>query len=42
MELRVAYEDDWVLVVDKPAGLATHAAQGVSEPDLLGLARRGR
>ena len=39
-DLRIAYEDDWLLVVDKPSGLAAHAAQGVSGPDLQELVRR--
>jgi RluA family pseudouridine synthase len=38
----VIYEDDWVLVVDKPSGLAVHAATGTPGPDLLTLLRRGR
>src|SRR5687768_10491068 len=37
--LRIVHEDDWLLVVDKPSGLAAHPAQGVSGPDLQALAR---
>jgi RluA family pseudouridine synthase len=37
--MRIVYEDDWILVVDKPSGLAVHPAQGVSGPDLQALAR---
>jgi RluA family pseudouridine synthase len=37
--LAVIFEDDWLLVVDKPSGLPAHPAQGVSGPDLQGLAR---
>jgi RluA family pseudouridine synthase len=37
--LRVVFEDDWILVVDKPSGLAAHPAQGVTGPDLQALAR---
>ena len=37
--MKVISEDDWILVVDKPSGLAAHAAQGVSGDDLLTLAR---
>ncbi len=40
--LAVVFEDDWLLVVDKPSGLVTHAAQGSPGPDLLALARVGR
>jgi 23S rRNA pseudouridine955/2504/2580 synthase len=28
--VRVVFEDDWLLVVDKPAGLATHGGAGLS------------
>lgn len=42
--LRIAYEDDDVLVVDKPAGLVTHPAPGRSSGTLVNalLARGGR
>jgi RluA family pseudouridine synthase len=36
---RVVLRDEWLLVVDKPAGLAVHAAQGVTGDDLLTLLR---
>jgi 23S rRNA pseudouridine1911/1915/1917 synthase len=36
--LACAFEDDWLVVVDKPAGLASHAAQGAGETDLMTLA----
>jgi 23S rRNA pseudouridine1911/1915/1917 synthase len=36
---RVVFQDEWLLVVDKPAGLAVHAAQGVIGDDLLTLLR---
>jgi RluA family pseudouridine synthase len=36
----IRFEDDWLLVVDKPAGLAAHAASGVEGPDLAALVRR--
>jgi 23S rRNA pseudouridine1911/1915/1917 synthase len=40
--LPIAYEDDWLLVVDKPAGVVTHPAPGVHEPTLVeGLVERG-
>ncbi len=39
--MRVIFEDDWILVVDKPAGVAVHAAQG-SGPDLLSELRATR
>jgi 23S rRNA pseudouridine1911/1915/1917 synthase len=35
-ELEVVYEDDELLVVDKPAGLVTHPAPGHSGPTLAG------
>ena len=35
LPLRVVYEDDWLLVVDKPAGIAVHAASlSLEEPTL--------
>jgi len=42
----VRYEDDWIIVVDKPAGLPTHATIDPARPHLHGLvvellARRG-
>jgi 23S rRNA pseudouridine1911/1915/1917 synthase len=40
-ELEIAYEDDQLLVVDKPAGLVTHPAPGHRGPTLAG-ALRGR
>ena len=29
-EYRIAYEDDWLLVIDKPGGMAVHGGSGVS------------
>jgi 23S rRNA pseudouridine1911/1915/1917 synthase len=40
-DLRIAYEDEQLLVVDKPAGLVTHPAPGHEGPTLAG-ALRGR
>jgi RluA family pseudouridine synthase len=37
--LVVAFEDEWLLVADKPSGLAVHAAQGVAGLDLQALVR---
>ena len=40
--LPIVYEDEWLLVVDKPAGVVTHPAPGVHEPTLVeGLLDRG-
>lgn len=36
------FEDNWLLVVDKPSGMPVHAAAGSSGPDLLTLARATR
>lgn len=41
VDFAIAYEDDWLVVVDKPAGLATHAARGV-DTDLYTEVRRTR
>lgn len=30
LAFRVAYEDDWILAVDKPSGIASHGGSGVS------------
>lgn len=38
MELEVAYEDEWLIVVAKPAGMATHASADVTD-DLFSLVR---
>ncbi len=38
--LAIAYEDDWLIVVDKPGGLAAHPAQGVEGEDLQEIVRR--
>lgn len=35
IELRVVYEDEALLVVDKPRGLATHPAPSLKEPSLV-------
>lgn len=41
-ELRVAYEDDDVVVVDKPVGVAAHPSPGWTGPTVVGvLAARG-
>jgi 23S rRNA pseudouridine1911/1915/1917 synthase len=40
-DVPVVYEDDRLLVVDKPAGLITHGAPGITEPTLVD-ALRGR
>jgi RluA family pseudouridine synthase len=40
--VHIVHEDDWLLVVDKPAGMAVHAASGVDGPDLFTEIRRGR
>ncbi len=37
--LRVLYEDDAILAVDKPAGLPTHATADPGRPHLTGLAK---
>jgi len=40
--LRVVYEDDWLLVVDKPAGVVVHPAPGHEHGTLVhGLVDRG-
>ena len=40
--LRVVYEDDWLLVVDKPAGVVVHPAPGHEHGTLVqGLVARG-
>jgi RluA family pseudouridine synthase len=39
VKLAIVHEDDWLLVVDKPSGLAVHPAQGVTGPDLQALVR---
>ena len=35
MDLRIAYEDDHLLVVDKPAGLVVHPGAGRSTGTLV-------
>ncbi len=35
MALRIVYEDDALLVIDKPAGLTVHPAPGTHEPTLV-------
>ncbi|MCC8023345.1 MAG: RluA family pseudouridine synthase [Clostridiales bacterium] len=40
MEVRVLYEDAYLLAVDKPAGLAVHPSPGHREVNLLGAATR--
>lgn len=35
MPLRILLEDDWLLAVDKPSGLAVHPGAGLREPTLL-------
>jgi 23S rRNA pseudouridine1911/1915/1917 synthase len=35
IELKVVFEDDEMLVVDKPRGLATHPAPSLKEPSLV-------
>jgi 23S rRNA pseudouridine1911/1915/1917 synthase len=35
MELEVPYRDEWLLVVDKPAGLVVHPAPGTRGPTLV-------
>lgn len=37
LQPRIAYEDDWLAVVDKPAGLIVHAAPGHSGPTMVDL-----
>ena len=39
MELRVVYEDDDVIVVDKPVGVAAHASTGWTGPTVLSSLR---
>ena len=34
-DLRLVHTDDWLAVVDKPAGLVVHAGAGVTEPTLV-------
>jgi 23S rRNA pseudouridine955/2504/2580 synthase len=41
VEIEVAYEDDWLLVVVKPSGMAVHASRDV-DTDLFTLVREGR
>ena len=42
LDLDVVFEDEYLLVVDKPAGLVTHPAAGLREPTLVhGLLARG-
>lgn len=40
--IRVVYEDDWLLVVSKPAGLPVHASPGQKGDDLESRLRRER
>lgn len=42
-DLPVLFEDEWLAVIDKPAGLAVHGAPGDTEPGVAGwwLARLG-
>ncbi len=35
IELEVVFEDEWLLVVNKPRGLATHPAPSLKEPSLV-------
>ena len=35
----VVHEDDWLLIVDKPAGMPVHAAAGAEGPDLFTMVR---
>jgi 23S rRNA pseudouridine1911/1915/1917 synthase len=35
LDVRIAYSDDWLAVVDKPAGLVVHPAAGHSGPTLV-------
>jgi RluA family pseudouridine synthase len=41
VEIEIAYEDDWILVVVKPSGMAVHASRDV-KTDLFSLVRKGR
>ena len=34
-DVRIVYSDDWLAVVDKPAGLVVHPAAGHSGPTLV-------
>ena len=38
----VLFEDDWLLVVDKPAGMASQGTQASDQHDLCALLQRGR
>ena len=42
LELPVLFEDDWLLVVDKPAGMASQGTQASDQHDLLALLQRQR
>lgn len=37
--LKVLYEDDWVLAIDKPSGLAVHPGSGITGATVVELAR---
>ncbi len=41
-DIPVVYEDDWLLVVNKPAGLATQGTQASDRHDLMALLARQR
>jgi 23S rRNA pseudouridine1911/1915/1917 synthase len=41
-ELTVLFEDDWLLVVDKPAGMASQGTQASDQHDLMALLQRQR
>lgn len=40
LQIRVVYQDQYLLVVDKPAGLVMHAGNGASQPTLADWARQ--
>lgn len=42
MELPVVFEDDWLLVLNKPAGLPTQGTQASDRHDLMALLARQR
>ena len=38
-ELKVLYEDDWILAIDKPSGMAAHTGSGITGGTVVDVAR---
>lgn len=38
-QLRILYEDDWLMAVDKPSGMAVHAGSGITSGTLVDYVR---